>query len=403
MKKIYLLPLAVLFTSILTFAQNVDDNKVSFAYIQLPLKKLDSSIKTYKTLVNHLYKEANKDSLKMLEIRQKDELLKYQSEYRIWQDKKAVLDKDYFTKMAAYEKAINAGTTATQPLVPVYPASPIYNPTINVQLHTEIADVDFQKSVSLQGFDQAEGGLIVLIDLYPMRSNKIVERKSGSGAGTKYDYNYQYILPVGITVTTPDGTVLLKQILMDELQNEHLKSFSSQYDYLVWKIDNEQGLFKNIEQKARANAFSNVNQLLNDQFGFVKMTRETEIYTVKKYKQYEYSDVTAAYTATAQALALVSKDKNRATAIPKLDQAIAKWKGILEESNLYDEKARVNDKITAMIHCNLAELYEWKGDYNNAELELNLALNSGVFKFKNHSERMKDFYTAQRTRWEIHY
>ena len=88
MKKIYLLPLALLFTSILTYAQNVDDNQVSFAYIQLPLKKLDSSIKTYKTLVNHLYKEANKDSLKMLEIRQKDELLKYQSEYRIWQDKK---------------------------------------------------------------------------------------------------------------------------------------------------------------------------------------------------------------------------------------------------------------------------------------------------------------------------
>jgi len=403
MKKIYLLPLALLFASILTYAQNVDDNKVSFAYIQLPLKKLDSSIKTYKTLVNHLYKEANKDSLKMLDIRQKDELFKYQSEYRIWQDKKAILDKDYFTKMAAYEKALNAGTAATQPLAPIYPTSPIYNPTINVQLHTEIADVDFQKSVSLQGFEQAEGGIIVLIDLYPMRSNKIVERKSGSGTGIKYDYTYQYILPVGITVTTPDGTVLLKQIVMDELQNEHLKSFSSQYDYLVWKIDNEQGLFKNIEQKARANAFSNVNQLLNDQFGFVKMTRETEIYTVKKYKQYEYSDVTAAYTATAQALALVSKDKNRATAIPKLDQAIAKWKGILEESNLYDEKARVNDKITAMIHCNLAELYAWKGDYNNAELELNLALNSGVFKFKNHSERMKDFYTAQRTRWEIHY
>lgn len=403
MKKIYLLPLVLLFTSILTLAQNVDDNKVSFAYVQLPLKKVDSSIKTYKTVVNHLYKESNKDSLKMLEIRQKDELLKYQNEYRIWQDKKAVLDKDYFTKMAAYEKALNAGTSATQPLAPIYPSSPIYNPTINVQMHTEIADVDFQKSVNMQGFEQAEGGLVVLIDLYPMRSNKIVERKSGSGTGIKYDYIYQYILPVGITVTTPDGAVLLKQILMDELQNEHLKSFSSHYDYLVWKIDNEQGLFKNIEQKARANAFSNVNQLLNDQFGFVKMTRETEIYTVKKYKQYEYSDVTAAYTATAQALALVSKDKNRATAIPKLDQAIAKWKGILEESNLYDEKARVNDKITAMIHCNLAELYAWKGDYNNAELELNIALNSGIFKFKNHSERMKDFYAAQRTRWEIHY
>ena len=403
MKKIYFISVALFFTSFLSYAQNVDDNVVSFAYIQLPLKKLDSSIKNYKTIVNHLYKEANKDSLKMADIRQKDELLKYQTEYTIWQGKKDLIDKDYYTKMAAYEKAVNAGTSVTQPLAPIYPNSPVYNPIVNLQLHTEIADVDFQKSVNLQGFEQGEGGLVVLIDLYPMRSNKIIERKSGLGLGMKYEYSYQYILPVGITITTADGTVLLKQVLLDELQNENLKSFSSRYEYLVWKIDNESGLFKNMERKARSFAFSSVNQLLNDQFGFVKMTRETEIYTVKKYKQYEYSDVTAAYTATAQALALVSKDKNRATAIPKLDQAIAKWKGILEESNLYDDKARVNDKITAMIHCNLAELYAWKGDYNNAELELNLALNSGVFKFKNHSERMKDFYAVQRTRWEIHY
>jgi hypothetical protein len=156
-----------------------------------------------------------------------------------------------------------------------------------------------------------------------------------------------------------------------------------------------------MESKARNYAISEVDRILNDQFGFVKMTRETEIYSLKKYKSYEYSDVTEAYTITTQALSLVSKDRNRASAISKIDQAISKWKAILEESNLYDEKARVNDKITAMIHCNLSELYIWKGDFSSADLELNLALNSGVFKFKNESERRRDFYTYQKNRWDV--
>jgi hypothetical protein len=135
----------------------------------------------------------------------------------------------------------------------------------------------------------------------------------------------------------------------------------------------------------------------------VKSSRSTEIYTIKKYKDYEYSDVVAAFTLTTQAFTLVGKDRNRASAIAKLDLAIDKWKSILEESNLYDEKSRVNDKITAMIQCNLAELLIWKGDFDQAELYVNLALNSKVFKFKNQAERVQGFYADQKLRWGVHY
>lgn len=384
-------------------AQNVDDNKVNFAYIQLPAKKIDNGWKTYKVIYNHLYKDANNDSLKLLEVRKQQELTKFNAEYVVWKQKKDALDKDYYTKMAAYEKVVNNGGTATMPLAPVYPVAPVYDPNMTIQQHTELKDAEMVNKVRLQGYDLGETGLIVLVDLYPLRGNRIVERKTGTSTNTKYEYIYQYTLPVGLTVTTSEGTVLHKEILLDQERSEVINKYASRYEYLLWKIDHEATFFQEMEAKARAIALGEADRVLNDQFGFVKMNRECEIYSIKKYKSYEYSDVTEAYTLTTQALSMVAKDRNRASAISKIDQAIAKWKAILEESNLYDEKARVNDKITAMIHCNLSELYIWKGDFSSADLELNLALNSGVFKFKNESERRREFFTFQKSRWEVQY
>jgi hypothetical protein len=384
-------------------AQNVDDNKVNFAYIQLPAQKINPSWKTYKVIYNHLYKDANNDSLKMLDVRRKQELAKFNAEYVVWKQKKDIIDKEYYAKMAVYEKTINAGGTATIPLAPVFPPPPVYDPNLSIQQHSELKDTELGSRVNLQGYELKDGGLRVLIDIYPLRGNKIIERKTGSGSTTKYEYVYQYILPIGMSVTTSDGTVLFKEILFDNERNVMINKFASRYEYLSWKIDNEATFFQQMESKARGYAFSEVDRILNDQFGFVKMNRETEVYSLKKFKRYEYSDVAEAYTLTTQALSLVVKDRNRSSASAKIDQAIAKWKAILEESNLYDEKARVNDKITAMIHCNLSELYIWRGDFSAADLELNLALNSGVFKFKNESERRRDFFAFQKSRWETQF
>jgi hypothetical protein len=384
-------------------AQNVDDNKVSFTFIQLPAIKIDPSLKTFKVIFNHLYRDANKDSLNLLEVRKQQQLIKYNAEYAIWKQKKDALDKDYFAKMAVYEKAVNSGTAATKPLEPVYPLQPSFNPNLNIQQHTELRENDLNGKVQLQGYDPGDNGLLVLVDIYPMRGNRLVERRTGSGATTKYEFLYQYTLPLGITVTKTDGTVLHKQILLDNERSELISKYSSRYEWLLWLIDHEATLFQEMEIRARNYAFSELNRVLNDQFGFITTNRETEVYSIKRYKDYEYSDITEAYTLTTQALAIVSKDRNRATAIPKIDVAISKWKSILQESNLYDEKARINDKITAMIHCNLSELYIWKGDFASADLELNLALNSGVFKFKNESERRRDFFSLQKSRWETQF
>ncbi len=384
-------------------AQNVDDNKVNFAYIQLPINKIDPSWKSYKIKFNHFYKDANSDSLKVLDVRKQQELVKFNADYTLWKQTKNALDKDYYLKMAAYEKAVNAGTAAVKPLNPIYPLSPVYDPNIFVQQHSEWTGLELTGKLKLQGYDQGENGLQVLVDLYPMKVNRVTERKTGVGVTTRYEYNYLYTMPIGLTVTSPSGTVLYKEVLFSEERSEVIYRCSSRYEYLAWWIDREATFFQEMQAKARNTALSEAERILNDRFGFVKNYRETEVYSVKKFKGYGYADVTEAYTFTTQALSLVAKDRNRSTGIPKIDIAISKWKAILEESNLYDEKARVNDKITAMIHCNLAELYIWKGDFGSADLELNLALNSGVFKFKNESQRRRYFFDDQKNRWETQY
>jgi hypothetical protein len=402
MKKITILLLAILSLGS-SFAQNIDDNKVSFPYIQLPYKKINPIFTTYEVRVTHSYKNANNDSTTVYNARKEAAQKAYDVQYNTWLEQKKVIDRTYLSQMAQYEKNVNSGVAATVPTNPVYPPAPVFPTMEKIRLHGEITDTDVSNAIVLQGYTKGLGGSIVTVDIHPIRSVKIIETKTGSGASTKYEYKCQYILPVELTVESPTDGQMYKKILFDNIQYYTMKSYPSKYEYMVWAMDNLEKFYTDMEREVRKSALSEVNNILNDQFGFVKMTRGTEIYSVKKYKDYEYSDVITAFTLTTQAFTHVAKDRNRANAVPKIDEAIAKWKAILQESNTIDERARVNDKITAMIQCNLAELYVWKGDFDQAEIYMNLAMNSGVMKFRNHAERMQAFYKDQRVRWETHY
>ena len=384
-------------------AQNIDDNKISFQYIQLPLQKINPQYTSYEVRVGHLYKKSNEDSLVVFEQRKDLAEKNYKLQYDAWLIQKKTIDKQYLTLLAQHEKAVNAGTVATAPTPPVYPVAPLYVPLVAPRLHSDLTDTEVNAGIDLKGYTKGLGGFIVTIEVLGIRDVRVVETKSGSGAATKYEYKCQYVLPVQVTLETPTEGVLYKKMYFEGVQNQAMKSYSSKYEYQVWWLDNEQQFYKDLERDARKRAVSDVNATLNNEFGFVTSTRGAELYSVKKYRDYEYSDVTSAYTLTTQALNAVAKDRNRASAIAKIDQAVVKWKQILEESNMADEKARVNDKITGMIYCNLAELLVWRGDFDQAELYTNLALNSGVMKSRNHAERVTGFYADQRKRWQVHY
>lgn len=406
MKKVLLIALVINLAFPL-ISQNIEDNKVSFTFIQLPYQKIDDAFKTYEIRATHSYQIANQDSIALTEMRNKAALDYFYIQLKSYQVKKDSLDIIYLQQMANWEKAVNSVPTGTtpppQPMPPVYPEAPKYPELKNVRLHSDYPNENFNKAVKLDGFQEGLGGVLINLELYPISNIQIISNKKGSGSSTKYEYSCRYTLPVKITLESPTQGTMLSEIIGQSAQIYKLQDFSSKYEFELYMKKNEDAFYANLEAQARSEALKSANQLLNSQFGYVETLRNTEIYSVKKFKDYDYSDVTKAYTTTIQACNLVKNDRNRSGAQAKIDAAIQMWKEILQESNTYDEKARINDKITAMIYINLAELNVWKADFDEADININLAINSGVGKAKRFAEDLQHFVSDQRKRWSVHY
>ena len=387
-----------------TIAQNIDDNKVRFEYIQLPSIVIDEAYDTYEVVVEHGYQQANQDSILLNEARQKLAMDMYEAELAVFKRSVDSIDRSYFTQMADWEIRTNKGETQAngqplpQPISPMYPTPPIYPEAIVSNLHSELNESTVMNATDLQGFSKGANGAKITINILPIQDISIKETKKGTGASTKYTYKAFYRLPIELTVETPSQGILIKLRILEDQKSYKIGEYKSKYEYQREMLDRKLTFNADLERYARTQALNITNSYLNDEIAYPVKTRVAELYQVKRFKNYDYSDVTTAYTYTLQAIQLVKSDKDRSGAINAIDKAISAWNVIMEESNTHDSKARINDKVTAMIQCNLAELYLWKADFNQAELQLNLAIANGG-KFKRHAEDEKAFLANQRKRW----
>lgn len=390
-------------------AQNINDNKIGFGYIQLPLVKINDAFTQYEVRVVHSYIKANEDSLALHEIRKNAAAQQFEIENMRYKRTHDSLVRIHLAQMASWEKQVNSGATTAaggaipQPTPPAFPQPPAYPDILPLTLHSEVDEQAFQNGMEIGGFEKGLGGFIVNIDILPLRDIQIEGRKKGSGANTRYEYTCKYILPIQVKVESPTQGTVLETVLLDTPQSYELPKQSSNYDHLLYMLERKETFFAELEKSAREKAFAFVNAYLNDQVGYVNKQRNTEIYSVKRFKDYDYTDVTNAYTATVRALSLIQMDRDWSTAQPKLAEAMKMWEEIMMESNTYDGKARINDKITAMIQCNIAEIQFWQTKFNEADATLNLVLNSGVLKGKSHARDAGSFYDEMEKRWKVNY
>lgn len=407
--KQFLLASALLLTGSVSFGQNINDHKISFNYIQLPLLKIDTQFDQYNMEIEHAYLQANEDSTLMFEARQNVEMELFQAASAQYHQERDSLNRLHLQNLAAWEKKVNAGTTnndgtpLAQPIAPVYPQPPILAQTEAPMLHSDFQENLAQDRVNLSGYSSGEGEVEITITIHPIRSYRIISSKKGTGATTKYEYKARYVMPIGLKVATPSQGILMETTLFEQELTYNMASQSSKYDHELYMMNNKENFFRKLEAHARQNVLARVNDHLNNHFGFVQRSRTAEIYSVKSFKGFDYSDVTNAFTQTSLALQTVGSDRNRSGAMAQINTAINATESVLAESNLSDKKSRINDKITAMLQCNLAELYMWKADFNKSDGLSNLALNSGEGKAKRHIKDEIGFYKDQRNRWAVHY
>jgi hypothetical protein len=398
MKRVILLCLTVIST--ISLAQNVTENKLNFSYTQLPLVPISMEYTNYNIVIERNYEKANEDSLMAYQVRLEAATIAYDTEMAAWQAQKKAVFQDYYTKMAVWQKAVNAGTPSQRPIDPIIPIQPTMAVVKDPGLNSDIQDATVNSQINIQGYDMGEGGATITLGINPLSNVAVVMKKSGAAAATKYAYSVNYQLPVNVKVESPAQGVIWQTILSNSVQSYAIKSYASEYEYELWKLDNEETFWADFETKVRAKVLIEVNNQLNSQHGFPVKSHSIEINTVKKHKGHQYNDLTNAYTAASQGYMKVAGALDHGLASQQLNQAITIWKKILTESNVGDNKARVNDKVTALLYCNLADAYCWLNDFNSARTYVNLAKNSGVGKFKRAADGIESIISINETRYK---
>lgn len=378
-------------------AQNVDNQKVSFQYIQLPKTPFSTSITSFRVITNSdQIALSNEDSLNVYNAR----LLNYQTEYDQWYEQKKAIDKSYYIQLTAYEKAVNAGnTTVKMPEPPHYPLPPLKEDISYPILSTNVDEGLVQQSVSLEGFNQGNGEAEITLDFYGMQNARIeVSQKASTG---KIDYTYKSSVkyPIHARIEVPGVGVVYDKFFGNTVMSKTIGTYQSKYEYAYWKVDNYDDYWKNREIQIVQSLLSQINADINDLFGYPIKYRSTEVYTVKKFKNHHYSDLVDAYVKVKSGYDLIVNNKNHAEAKPKIMAGIQIWEQALSESNLSDSKSRINDKVTALLYYNLAEAYMWLDEFETAEAYRLKAENGGVNKFKNEAKALSYLLNDQKARF----
>lgn len=380
MKKL-LLSILLLTLSTLYYGQNVQDQKITFRYTQLPSTPFEKSVSTYSVIINaDAVTKANDDSINAYNAK----VSLWETNYDQWITEKQKIDKAFLLEMANYEKAVNAGNAAAPvPVKPPYPAQPFKEdiplPILNEDLPNDL----IENTIVIDGYVKGDNGAVVTIEVLGFQDAKINVKKTGTGPTTKYEYSSTAKYPIHVTVSTPGQGVVLDKTVGDAIQTDKLKTYNSKYEYDYWALDNLENYWKQRQKNIFAANLNSINNMINEQFGFPVKTRGTEIFTVKKHKGHDYSDLIEAYSFAKSGYDLIINDIDHKGAKAKINKAIKLWETALEESYPNDNKARINDKVTALIFANLAEAYMWINNFQTAETYRIKAEQGGINKYKN--------------------
>jgi hypothetical protein len=389
--------------SLAASAQNVTDNKVSFTYIQLPTNPIDSKYTTYEIVVLKSFEKSNQDSLNAYQIKLDQANVNYESQMNVWKEQKKNVDRTYMTQLANWEKAGYAGTVAAMPVKPDYPPQPVKLEVPMPNMHEDLPNDQVNNMVSIDGFSKGTGGAKVILDFKGIGGIKIIETKSGSGTTTKYSYKCDYTMPVEVKVETPSQGVVINTILMNDVRSYPMKDYASKYEYQLWYLDNHTQFWSELQKYARGQAMTEITAFLNNSCGYATRTWNTEVYSVKSHKDWKYDDLTNAYTLAKQGYDLIYQTRDRKNGHAKLQEAINVWKQALTESNVADNKSRINEKVTALLYYNIAEAYMWMSNFDEAEQYINKAINAGEMKYKTEAKRLQGVLTDQKLRWNANY
>ncbi|MCB9223616.1 MAG: tetratricopeptide repeat protein [Crocinitomicaceae bacterium] len=231
--------------------------------------------------------------------------------------------------------------------------------------------------ISLDGFekisvrDQADFTVMVTVNqlIYESPVVKTVPKEKEEN-GVKTNYNmYKATAPYKMTVSTSivlkDGSVVHEDVVNENgtLETAEQKSVEMAKQFFQSDMDSH-------KRKITTNAVKLMNTTILNKFCHLTVKKSFELVKVKP-KKFDYDNFNKGVDVCAKAVPLYTAGFQTTDEIKSICiEAIDLWKKELAESNLEDNKARINKNLTAALYFNIGMAYFLMEEYDLAVTNL---------------------------------
>jgi hypothetical protein len=259
-------------------------------------------------------------------------------------------------------------------VVPVYPASSgVYENEVMTQQLKKIFKLESFKSV------EENPDLIIQVKLKdfvatnPQLQQKPVALSVEQKMEYYYTVNYQY----------PMSAIVIDRVTQVEIFNGASNESGYVYSTGAYPTTNQLSAvwgdgFEH-HRKMKEDAFSkNTQQLKNEiqsKYDFTPVTIFQEVWAPKTTKKQNYADLDSAQMIAVKAYELIRPNsKNGFDSFRNgISLSVDIWLRALKESNLENDKARINSEVVSSIRYNLAHAYFWLDDLEKAKEQVAIA------------------------------
>ncbi|MCP4440710.1 MAG: leucine-rich repeat domain-containing protein [Aureispira sp.] len=193
---------------------------------------------------------------------------------------------------------------------------------------------------------------------------------------TTFYYNINYTAPAAIIkISDAQGHLLYAEKTANVSASstkfgyqkcEYFRSDKMKADY----AKGETSFKVKLNQTSQNDAFQKASTFVNNAIFFNYAEEEFKVASAKG-KNFDYSELDEAQAMAVDAYKKMKKNWTDQTAAVELQKAIGIWEKTLEESNIEDKKARINQKITMALHENIAIASMFLTDYEKAKIAIN--------------------------------
>ena len=333
-------------------AQNVQRETMQVEYISRPSQPLPDGVTTYQVSVNQVYKDIYEEELAQWEIDTKMAQENFDKEMETYNSKG--------TGAKLLERAL-LDEKKPQLVTPVKPmrTEKIFEPNI------------VGAKINLEGLTRADGGAIVNLEIQQFEAmpyedqQQEIKAKDGS-VSYKYYRTMQYRQLVGMSVSLPDGSVVVDEVLGDPTLYSTFTSNKYASKSALNKSWNQTAINDRMSMTAVEGASAAANALLNDRLCFSTKKRPMTIYHAKTTKKVNYTDLNNAALDMEMAMEKYLSDPESSMA--GITECVEVWSTALEEADFDNKKARIDAKMAGLLYINLINANIWLENYDQVDV-----------------------------------